>query len=103
MPILKVQITRFADEHFPGFVECVFQDAEGKPQVFVEKVPIVTHDDLRATSLYPCEGAVQCERVAAWTYIAERKLVQIDTDLPWHIESISGQTCFVVLASQVVG
>ena len=103
MPTLAVQITRFVDDHVPGFVECVFQDADGKTHVFIEKVPVVTREDLWATSTYPHDGAVDCERLTAWTDVAGRPLVQINTELPWHIESISGDTRFVVLASQVSG
>ena len=52
MPTLAVQITRYVDDHFPGFVECTFQDAEGKTHVFVEKVPIVSQEELDARSIF---------------------------------------------------
>jgi len=52
VPTLAVQITRYVDDHFPGFVECTFQDAEGKTHVFVEKVPIVSQEELDARSIF---------------------------------------------------
>ena len=46
MAELKVEITRFVDEHQPGFVACEFQDANGRRHTFIEKVPLVTAVDL---------------------------------------------------------
>jgi hypothetical protein len=103
MPTLAVQITRYVDDHFPGFVECTFQDAEGKTHVFVEKLPVVSLEALDAKSIYPAIGAIACESEQAWTDDAGRRLVRINTDLPWHIESIGGDIHFVVLASQLGG
>ena len=40
MSAVSVQITRFVNDHFPGFVECVLSDALGKNHAFVEKAPI---------------------------------------------------------------
>jgi hypothetical protein len=102
MPALNVQITRFVDEHFPGFVECVFQDANGASHVFVQKVPVVSRQELSATSSYPCAGTLDCEQESVWRDDAGRSLASIDTDRPWGVESSSGETQFVVLTSQLV-
>jgi hypothetical protein len=53
MPAVTVQISRFVDEHQPGFVECILMDALGESHLFVEKVPVVSTDDLWSTSSYP--------------------------------------------------
>lgn len=42
MSAISVQITRFVDDSFPGFVECTFVDALGETHVFIEKVPVVS-------------------------------------------------------------
>jgi hypothetical protein len=101
MLALTVQITRYVNDHFPGFVECIFQDAEGKTHVFVEKLPVVSREALDVTSTYPAIGAMDCESELAWTDAAGRRLVRISTDHPWHIESMAGESRFVVLASQL--
>lgn len=101
MPTLPVQITRFVDEHQPGFVEFAFKDADGVARVFIDKVPVVTREDLGATSVYPCAGAIACEIVETWTDAVGRSLARIDTERPWHIETAFGETHFVVLAEQV--
>jgi hypothetical protein len=82
MLALTVQITRYVDDHFPGSVECIFQDAEGKNHVFVEKLPVVSREALDVTSTYPAIGAMDCESELAWTDAAGRRLVRISTDHP---------------------
>lgn len=53
---LVVQIERFVDEHFPGFVGCVLTDANGVRHEFIEKRPVVSTSDLRSESVYPHLG-----------------------------------------------
>ena len=101
MPSLAVQISRFVDEHQPGFVECVLVDADGTTHLFVEKVPIVSRLDLRADSGYPCAGAIDCELETECQDDVGRVLVRVNTDLPWHVESTTGESRFVVLTSQI--
>lgn len=66
MSAVSVQITRFVNDHFPGFVECVLSDALGKNHAFVEKAPIVSTDNLSAASTHPCSGELQCEILREW-------------------------------------
>jgi hypothetical protein len=101
MPMLVVQVTRLVDDHFPGFVECSFLDAFGRLHSFVEKAPVVTEGHLSADSAYPQAGAVRCEIEAEWRDEADRALMSINTERPWGIESIEGETRFVVSASDV--
>ena len=42
MLAVRVNISRYVDESFPGWVECSLVDAYGYDHVFVEKVPVVT-------------------------------------------------------------
>ena len=51
------------DSHQPGWVECEFVDAEGRRHLIIEKVPVVTAEDLDADSEYPKSGTVRCEIV----------------------------------------
>ena len=100
MPTLAVKVVRFVDEHQPGFVECVSVDARGEVHSFIEKVPIVSADELWSTSTYPQPGAIDCHVESRWE--ADGKgMVQVNTELPWGVESTAGQTRFIVLAGQV--
>ena len=102
MPALTVEISRFVDESNPGFIECVIVDAFGKLHLILEKVPVISTEDLWSTSVYPRPGEIACEVEAAWTDESGRSLVRVSTELPWHVESTTGETAFVVLSSQVV-
>ncbi|AYB32517.1 hypothetical protein [Chryseolinea soli] len=86
----KVSITRFAIDWNPGFVECRFTDAWGKEFIFVEKVPVVTLEYLTAQSDYPKDGVIACEVIDAWTDPQGRKLLTVDTEKPWYIETVDG-------------
>jgi hypothetical protein len=101
MPSLRVSITRFVDEHQPGFVECEFFDAEGARHLIIEKVPVVSNEHLWSDSEYPRETDIDCVVLERFTGRQGTPLVKIDTELPWHIESTSGQTVFVVGESQM--
>jgi hypothetical protein len=97
-----IQIEKFVDDHQPGFVECRLVDAFGQSHLFVEKVPIVTVANLRSDRPYPQAGEIACEIVSESFDAAGRKLVEVNTDRPWSVESTEGVSSFVVLTSQVV-
>jgi hypothetical protein len=102
MPAVAVHITRFVDDHQPGFVECQLVDAAGASHIFVEKMPVVTTEVLRSTGSYPCPGAIGCLVLASWEDDRGIGLTRIDTSQPWGIESVVGVTKFVVTSSQIV-
>jgi len=102
MPTLSVEISRFVDEHQPGFVECTFIDVASIRHTILEKVPVVTNESLWSTSVYPKPGKVPCQVLAEWKDKNGQSVVRVSTEEPFHIESTSGQTEFVVLASQVL-
>jgi len=58
--VLSVQIVRFVDDSFPGWVECQFTDAVGRVHTLIEKYPMVTAQMLDADSQYPQTGVVEC-------------------------------------------
>jgi hypothetical protein len=98
---LAVQIVRFADNNQPGWVECVFVDANGRRHSIIEKVPVVTVEDLDADSEYPRRGTVRCEVLKRYQDEKDRELVHISTARPWSIESTEGAFEFTVPASLV--
>ena len=102
MPSLTVQISRFVDEHQPGFVECVLIDVHGQSHIFIEKVPIVTTESLCSTSSYPCLGSIDCDVESEWQDETGHSVSRVNTERPWGVESISGTSSFEVSSSQLV-
>ena len=103
MPAVAVRITRFVDDHFPGFVECELVDAAGLSHIFVEKIPVVTTEELRPCSCYPCAGVIECQVLAQWGDTDGVWYSRIDTSKPWGVESSAGVTEFVVASSGIAG
>ena len=101
MTEVSIEITRFVDEEQPGFVESVLIDAQGRSHTFVEKAPVVTGQQLRPDSKYPVAGFIACVIEAELTDSSGRALASICTERPCRLESTTGETRFVVLASQV--
>lgn len=102
MTTISVQIQRYVDDNFPGWVECSLVDALGEVHLFIQKVPIVSSDNLSSNSAFPQVGAVGCEVEAEMTDERGRNLLRVSTAQPWSIESTVGVSCFLLLSSQVV-
>jgi hypothetical protein len=98
---LAIQIERFVDEHFPGFVECAFIDSEGTRHEFVEKVPVVSGANLNAESEYPQPGHIDCTIAGRWLDEQGRRVVRVNTEKPWSVESVTGMTIFAVYEEQI--
>lgn len=101
MASVRVTISRFTDEHFPGFVECLLVDVDGRTWAFNEKYPVVSAEMLGPESQYPREGLFDCTILRRRTDSAGRRVVTIDTSRPWGIESTEGTTVFDVFAEQL--
>jgi hypothetical protein len=101
MPAVLVQITRYVDDHFPGFVECVLVDALGATHIFVEKVPVVSVESLSAASTYPCDGEIECVVYREWQDAAGLAFSIVRIESPWGVESTSGETEITVSSSQL--
>lgn len=81
---LRVSVTKWADDHQPGIVECEFVDARGLRHVFQEKVPVVSADHIDANSPFPLTGSIACT-------IVERNddaSADIDVDLPHGVQRV---------------
>lgn len=100
MLAIKIQIARFVDFHFPGWVECKMADAHGHEHLFVDKVPVVTSAVLDEASL-PQPGFIGCVVVGEKKHGDGRRIVIVDTHTPWGIESTSGGTRFEVWPDQL--
>ena len=99
---MRVDISRYVDGSFPGWVECTLVDAYGDDHVFVEKVPVVTKAHLDAASSYPQSGVIACVVLGSGQSDNGRRLVHIDTQTPWGVQSLAGTSRFYVFPEQLV-
>lgn len=98
---VRAQITRWVDDHFPGFVECRLTDRLGCEWTFVEKLPVVTDENLWSDSQFPRPVFIACEIVSRGLDESGNETVEISTERPSGIEALDGTTSFQVLASQL--
>jgi hypothetical protein len=98
---MSVQIVKFVDNRFPGWLECEFVDAEGYNHRLIDKVPLFTTALLDATSGYPQSGIARCEILGRSRDDKNRELVTITTARPDTVESTEGLSEFVVLSTQL--
>ena len=93
---LVARATRFVDDAQPGWVECEVTDANGDVHRFREKVPVVTSEDLNASTVYPYQVTLACEIRGQRLSSAGLAAVEVDTSKPWGIESTEGTTRFLI-------
>jgi hypothetical protein len=98
---VKVSVLR-CDEPQPGIVEFQLEEANGHRRLFVDKTAIVSAARLDAQTTYPQQGIIACEIVRRSRVTAQRELVRISTERPWHVESVDGLTEFDVLPEALV-
>src|SRR5260221_8839703 len=98
---LIVQIVRFVDGGFPGWVQCEFMDAEGRKHSLIDKVSTFISKSLDAESSYPQGGVVRCKILSQSCDEKQRELVRVTTARPDVVESTEGLSEFVVLSTQL--
>ena len=101
MHFVSVQIIRFVNSDFPGWVECEVFDVEGCRHVLKDKVPIFTVEPLDAESKFPMPGTVPCDVLRRFQDENGRQLARVSTEKPCNIQSSEGLSEFTVLASLV--
>ena len=103
MPSIKAKVSRYVDdEPQPGIVECVFVDTLGSTHLFIEKTAIVSSETLLATTAYPVSCELACEIEAEWIDQDGNSFLRVCTEMPWGIESVTGETRFIVRPSQLL-
>ncbi len=98
---LRVLITQYVDDSQPGWVECEFFDAAGQRWKIVEKVPIVTDQEISPTSELPRVTGLRCVEVGRRIDESGRELVTVNTEHPDGVEAVDGTNQFEVLANQI--
>ncbi len=103
MTTVPIEIVRFTNDSFPGFVAAELRDAYGNVHTFEDKVPVLClgNEYLAANSSYPQPGVLCCQVVERWIADDGRELALIDTEMSYDIPSTTNQYRFVVLAEQV--
>lgn len=101
MIAVRVLILQYVDDAQPGWVECLLTDVHGRAWSFVEKVPVVTGEDLDADSAYPRGSVIACRIIERRRAVGGQEVITIDTSLPWHVAATSGETRFEVSAEQL--
>jgi hypothetical protein len=99
---LRVQISRYVEDYFPGIVECQLLDAAGCVHTFIEKGPVVSDGWPGPDDKYPIGGLIRCEILEEWHDPDGRDLVRVTTEQPDLVETKDGVTEFVVLSKQVI-
>ena len=102
MHAVTIQILRFTDSAFPGWVECILRDASNREWLFEEKVPVVSAAKLNADNIYPQLGIIACEIVHRRKDENDRTICTIDTANPWGVVATTGETQFDVFIDQIV-
>jgi hypothetical protein len=97
----RVEIRRYVDDSDPGWVEFWLTDADGVAWSFVEKVPVVSAEDLDTNTCYPVAAVIACRVIERRVGADGKEVVVIDMEDPWGIESTTGQTRFVVRPEQL--
>jgi hypothetical protein len=98
---VSVEIRGYVDDAQPGWVECRLVDAHGREWQFIENVPVVTTELLDAGSLYPRPGVIACEEIDRRPG-PPTEVVIIETEQPWGVEAVTGETRFEVRPDQLV-
>ena len=101
MHAVTIQILRFTNSDFPGWVECVLRDVSSREWLFEEKAPVVSDAGLDADSIYPQTGVIACEIVSRRTDERGRTICTIDTDRLWGVAAKTGETQFDVFIDQI--
>jgi len=85
--VVPIRITGFADAAQPGWVWCELEDASGKVFRFIEKIPVVTCEELWADSQYPRDGLVECDLIAIRDDPVRGRLATVSIAVPTTLDS----------------
>ncbi len=96
---IKATITRWADDHFPGYVEVEFTDRFGQVWTFVVKVPVVSLEHPGPDSAYPRSTSLEARFVSEAVDAEARRFVTVET--LW-VEAEDGNSRFELWPDQVM-
>ncbi|MGR0306789.1 hypothetical protein [Acinetobacter beijerinckii] len=88
--MIDVQIVRYVDSSFPGWIECILRDASNREWLFIGKVAIFSDQHLHEISRYPQQGMIACEIIREWIGADGLERCLITTERPWGISAKEG-------------
>ncbi len=94
MATVRGVVTRWLDDHQPGFVEFILTDVDGVAHVVHEKVPVLTLEDLSSSSTYPRELWICADMLSRGRDSARVRLGAF-------VESLDGRTEFTLPLTSV--
>lgn len=87
----KVNIIDVFDlDWYPGWCKAILKDCNGVEHILIEKLPVIGVE-MEEVNLLPLEKFIAVEIIADLG-----DTVEIDTAVPWGIETKEGQSRFVV-------
>ena len=99
---IKVEVVRWVDDEWPGWIEAHLREADGTRAVIVEKVPILLSDEPPATEPgipsridIPCDVLERDQDAAGYASVLVR--------LRSHVQDQHGRSVFRVPESDVTG
>ncbi len=92
---VEVEILNYTSLDFPTWVKCCLEDAYGNKWFFIEKLPVVSHEE-ESINL-PSKGYLRGHVISEHSGI-----VEFCTKEPDDIESVDGYDTFWVLKTQLV-
>ena len=103
MSSIKVKIKKITDlNSFPGWVESSFIDIYNAEQVFNEKIPVVTSENLTRSSIFPMPGFIECKIIKESFDKNNKIYYTVTTEDPFGISNIDGKFIFDVYPSQII-
>ena len=100
---VRVRVIRYVSpDPQPGLVECELIDANGRAWLFVEKAAVVSCESLGPKTQFPQEGVIACEVIGQTLRTDGKKLVRIDTELPFGVETVDGEHRFEIPEESLV-
>jgi hypothetical protein len=96
---LRATITRWEDDHFPGFIECRFTDRFGQEWVIIDKVPALTSDHVTSNGPFPTPILIDC-KVMMWFQDSAGQRYGLIALV--HVETTDGMSVFEVSGDQLI-
>lgn len=111
MGFLRIKVTDYISNDFPGFVRAKFSDIEGKLHTIEEKVPVISEQDWDEHTAYPFWTLVPGHILERHVEISitktgkeiKTKIVKISLEKPWGIYDTNDETIFEVFDGDIVG
>ena len=98
---IKIMITRFVDFHQPDIIEFSFTDYKNQIHKFIDKIPIITNQELDENSEYPIEECILID-ILNKEDENEEVLYSFRFKESYGLESTNGESIFKIGKEQII-